>query len=99
MLDIKINSEGKKFIVALEGDIDRTTAPNLESEVLPKIEGAEELVFDLAKLEYISSAGLRSFLKFQKRMDISGSMTMKNITAGVREIFELSGLDSFFSIE
>ena len=39
----------------LEGRLDTLTSPELED----KLEGIERVVFDLEKLEYISSAGLR----------------------------------------
>ena len=45
--------------VALEGRLDTTTAPQLESELKSALSGTTELVFDLVKLDYISSAGLR----------------------------------------
>ena len=56
----------KTLTLAVEGRIDTMTAPELEKEVKESIEGAEELIFDFEKLEYISSAGLRLVLPERK---------------------------------
>lgn len=56
-------------MLTLEGRLDTTTAPVLETELKDAIEGAASLTFDLEKLEYISSAGLRVLLATQKSMN------------------------------
>ena len=52
MLNINKNKEGSKLTVAVEGRLDTTTAPELEAALKEDIEGVEELVIDLANLEY-----------------------------------------------
>lgn len=54
--------------VALAGRLDTSTAPELEAELEKLLPTAASLTFDLANLEYISSAGLRVILKTQKEM-------------------------------
>ena len=67
-------AEGKKLTIALAGRLDTTTAPQLETELKQNISGVEELVLDLAALEYLSSAGLRVLLSAQKVMNRQGNM-------------------------
>lgn len=51
-------------IIQITGDVDAATAEELQRKVLDVIEmGARNLVFDLEKVPYMSSAGLRVFLK------------------------------------
>ena len=50
------------FTVAIEGRLDTTTAPQLEKFLSENSEGIKDMVIDMAKLEYISSAGLRVIL-------------------------------------
>ena len=52
--------------VSLEGRLDTTTSPMLESELNDSYEGITELILDFAALEYISSAGLRVILSAHK---------------------------------
>ena len=58
-MTIQKTVSGTTLTVALEGRLDTTTAPKLEEELRGSVDGVSRLVFDLAKLEYISSAGLR----------------------------------------
>ena len=55
MLDIKMNQEGGKLTVALDGRLDTSTSPNLEEALKGAIAGVTELVLDFSGLEYISS--------------------------------------------
>ena len=59
MLNIEKKKEGSKLELVLAGRLDTTTAPELEKELKASLDGVDELVFDMASLEYISSAGLR----------------------------------------
>ena len=59
----------------------------------------KKLVIDLEKLDYISSAGLRAFVKLQKQMDKQGEMQIVNVKKGVMEIFELGGFTDYMTIE
>ena len=52
--------------IALEGRLDITNYADLESALKESLPGVTDLTFDLQKLGYISSAGLRVFLFAQK---------------------------------
>ena len=58
-----------------------------------------ELVIDMAKLVYVSSAGLRVLLKAQKIMNKQGTMTVRNASQEIKEIFEVTGFDELLNIE
>lgn len=88
-----------KLTVALEGRLDTTTSPQLEGELRTAVNGITELVFDLEKLNYISSAGLRVLLAAQKVMKKQGSMKIINVNQEIIEIFEITGLDEVLNIE
>ena len=99
MLNIEKVAEGTSLTVKLEGRLDTTTSPQLEGELGSKLEGVKELVFDLEKLEYISSAGLRVLLSAQKVMNNQGSMVVKNSIEEIREIFDVTGFSDILTIE
>lgn len=91
--------ENGKMLVSLEGRLDTTTAPELENDLKGVIADVKELEFDLSALEYISSAGLRVFLSFQKIMNQQGSMIVKNVNEVVNEVFEVTGFSDILTIE
>ena len=98
---MKINKQknGSKLTVALEGRLDTSTAPELESQLGSSLEGVTSLVFDLKELEYISSAGLRVLLSAQKIMNKQGSMTVTGCNEGILEIFEITGFSDILTIK
>lgn len=98
-MTINKQQEGTKLIVALEGRLDTTTAPQLETEFKRSIADITELVLDFAKLEYLSSAGLRVLLSAQKVMNKQGSMVIKNVNETIAEVFEITGFSEILTIE
>ncbi len=99
MLNIAKQIDGTKATVTLEGRLDTTTAPQLESELKSFMDSTKELVFDFEKLEYISSAGLRVLLSAQKAMSRQGSMKLIHVSEEVNEIFEVTGFSDILTIE
>ena len=98
-MTITKKQEGTKLTLELEGRLDTTTAPELEAEVKSSLGGVEELVLDLANLEYMSSAGLRVLLAAQKVMNTQGKMTVTNVNETISEIFEVTGFDEILNVE
>lgn len=91
--------EGKTLTVALEGRLDTTTAPQLESEIKQSIADNTELILDFAKLEYLSSAGLRVLLAAQKVMNKQGKMVIRNVNDVISEVFEVTGFADILTVE
>ena len=92
-------ANGSELTVALEGRLDTTTAPQLDDELKSALNGVTKLDCDLAKLEYISSAGLRVLLSAQKVMNKQGEMVVKNANEEIKEIFEVTGFVDILTIE
>ena len=99
MLNITKNANGSELKIILEGRLDTTTAPQLEAELSNSIAGVTDLKFDLEKLEYISSAGLRVLLSSQKKMNKQGKMVITNASSEVKEIFDVTGFSDILTIE
>lgn len=91
--------EGTKLVVALEGRLDTTTAPELEEALKAELENAASVDFDFTNLSYISSAGLRVLLGTQKVMMKKEGMVVKNASAEIKEIFDVTGFSDILTIE
>ena len=98
-MNIMKTSEGTKLTLALEGRLDTTTAPQLEAEVKGGLTGVTELALDFARLEYLSSAGLRVILAAQKLMNKQGGMVIRHVNETIQEVFEVTGFSDILTIE
>lgn len=99
MLTINKTVENGKAILSPKGRLDTVTAPEMENAVKEVLPGIDELTLDFAKLEYISSAGLRVLLSAQKAMNTQGKMTVVNVNGTIMEIFEVTGFSDILTIE
>ena len=90
---------GSTLTIALEGRLDTTTSPDLEKELKDTLGGADQLIMDFSKLDYISSAGLRVLLSAHKVMSAKGGMKVTNVNDIVQEVFEVTGFSDILTIE
>ena len=87
-------TEGAKLTLAPVGRIDTVTSPELEAAIV--LDGVDELVFDLEKVDYISSAGLRVLLSSQKKM-AGKTMVIAHVCPAVKEVFDITGFSDIFT--
>ena len=83
----------------LEGRLDPTTSPQLDAELSASLGGVTLLTLDMAKLAYLSSAGLRVILGAQKRMNKQGRMVVRHVNETIMEVFEVTGFVDILTIE
>ncbi|MBR6571734.1 MAG: STAS domain-containing protein [Clostridia bacterium] len=98
-MTINTKAEGSKLTICLEGRLDTSSAPQLETALKESLRGVTELVMDFAELAYISSAGLRVLLSAMKLMKKQGSMVVCNVNETVMEVFEITGFADMLTIE
>ena len=99
MLNITRNMEKDGATFALEGRLDTVTAPSLENELKETLPAVSALTLDFAKLDYISSAGLRVLLSAHKAMSAKGGMKVTNVNEIVQEVFEVTGFADVLTLE
>ena len=98
-MTINKKQNGNSVIYSVEGRLETTTAPELESVLKQELDGVADLTFDFEKLDYISSAGLRVILFAQKKMNTQGTMKVINANEIVKEIFEVTGFTDIITVE
>jgi anti-sigma B factor antagonist len=104
MSDIKISvsesgADDAISIIRVDGVIDTLTATQLE-EVLDRLlkRGRFQLVFDLAGVDYISSAGWGIFISRIKEIrQGNGDIKLANMVPNVMEVYELLEFDSILT--
>ena len=96
-MNITKTMNGDALVIAIEGRLDTTTAPEFENFIKENLSGIKSLTLDCGKLAYISSAGLRVLLSTQKKM--KSAMKLTNVCELVMEVFEMTGFADILTIE
>ena len=99
-MEIAESKRDGTVILGVEGRVDASNADVLEEKLLGLIAAGErQLVLDCARLDYISSAGLRVLLVAAKRLSPAGGrIAVCALQEQIKHIFEIAGLPSIFSI-
>ncbi len=98
-MTIKKMRNGDELTIALIGRLDTNTAPDLEMELKSGLGNVKSLVFDMERLEYVSSAGLRVLLYAQKVMNRQGGMKICHANEMIMEVFDITGFTEILTIE
>ena len=99
LMEIISKKEENKVTMEIVGWLDTQTAPELEESLSNLDDSTTSLVFDFAKLEYISSAGLRQVISAYKKMAGKEGFKIINISDEVYDVFKLTGFDKKIQIE
>jgi len=93
-MSLKISSVERRsgvFLVTPVGRIDSETAPQFEKQMDYLLEASpSEVVFDMAGVDYLSSAGVRVFFKTRKNVGSrDGTTALLNLQPTVKKVFEI----------
>lgn len=91
--------ENNKLTMHVAGRLDTITAPDLKNEIDAISPEITELVLDIAGVDYVSSAGLRTLLSAHKKMSGTGSMKITGVCDVVMEVLEMTGFSDILTIE
>lgn len=90
----------QEFVVALTGEVDLYTAPELKSELIRLVDlGAKRIVVDLTMATFIDSTTLGVLLSALKRLrPTGGELALVCPDRNIRKIFEITLLDRVFAM-
>ena len=80
--------------VKLIGSLDTATAPEFERRLSPVLAGpVKDLVFDLAQLKFILTAGYRELVKASNKLEQRGGrLVFVNLQPQIKEVFDIMKL-------
>mgnify|MGYP003138563291 CR=1 FL=1 len=95
-MKISYRQDGEITIAEIEGHLDTMTSTDAEISLMEAVDnGASNLLIDFQKLEFISSAGLRTLLGLAKRQKKDGGkLHLAGMNDIVREVLVISGFDT-----
>jgi len=99
-MEIYARKEGKSLIFSPKGRLDAVTTPEFESTVLSAVDkGDIQVLIDMGNIDYISSAGLRSFVVLMKKLkQLHGRLILFALQKQVMEVFVICGFSSIITI-
>lgn len=99
-MDLRQESVGGVTVLEVIGRIDSSTAPALQEQLTSVMTAPQaNVLIDLSRLDYISSAGFRVLLLGAKRAEATGSrLVLCGLSAKVRQLFDLGGFLDLFAI-
>ena len=97
-LALTIEGVGDVQVVHVSGRLDTATTDRFDARMQQIVApDAARLVLDLAHVNYVSSAGLRSLLSLLKRVKaLSGSLVLAAVHPRVVDILEIAGFTPLF---
>ena len=100
MLEFRVSQPNHVTLIEVSGRVDSMNANELGDVLSEQIElGARQIVLDLSKVSYMSSAGLRELVTaYRKLQEVSGDLRLAQPASRVMDVLEMSGLDTIFQI-
>ncbi|MDD4847788.1 MAG: STAS domain-containing protein [Bacteroidales bacterium] len=100
-MEVKINNVGNDVVIVLNGRLDSINSADFEKLMEPIMTSdMASVVIDCTEFVYISSAGLRVFLKMQKAANAKkGNLRIKNLNSDIKSIFDMTGFTQLFKFE
>lgn len=99
-MNITITEEGNTINAVFDGRLDTVAAQQITETVEPLLQNAgRSIILDCGKMPFISSSGLRIFLKIRKEVETKGgNMQLRNVCPEVRQAFKMTKLEDVFDI-
>ncbi len=97
-MNFEKNDDGTVLKLTLDKKLSAVSAEQLEKYLEKELVGVKDFTIDMAKLLYVSSAGLRVLLKAQKYVSQHGTMKVINAVPEVMKIFTTTGFDEILNI-
>lgn len=99
-MDVKELKKEDKIVLDISGRVDATNSSVLQNAILLAFQKMKTVELDFANVQYIASAGLRALMIGQKTaMSKGGSMTVRNVSDMVMEVFDMTGFSDILTIE
>jgi anti-sigma B factor antagonist len=96
-MEINIKTVEDIKVVVLEGDIDASTASTVTKEVMALIEPGGKILLEMTKVDYMSSAGLRTLLTLYRQTEAKkGSLVLVGLNEELEDTMSVTGFLEHF---
>lgn len=100
-MQIEFKQAGPLLVATLQGRLDATEQNALRESVTREIEttGSKGVIFDLAGLEYVSSAGFREFFLIGRELQrLGGGLAVCSLQPAVQRLFDIAQFQTAYPV-
>ena len=98
-MDINITKQNEVTVVQVVGEIDGSTAPAAQEQILPAVQAGGKVLLDMSRLDYMSSAGLRMMLLLHRQATSSGGhVVLVGLSEEIQDTMSATGFLGYFTV-
>ncbi len=98
-MEITTTTTGDVQVVAISGEVDGKTAPEVQAHLGPLLQPGSKILLDMHRVDYLSSAGLRVLLSAYRQLaPIGGRLGLAGLSEDIAETLRTTGLLRFFGV-
>jgi anti-sigma B factor antagonist len=98
-MEIAQSSSGDVTILAISGDVDGSTAPTMQEQILAAAQPGSKLLLDLSNVGFMSSAGLRVMLLLYRQISGNkGKVILVGLSDDIRSTMQATGFLKYFTL-
>lgn len=98
-MNVAIKRLADTTVAEISGDLDGSTAPLAQQQILEAIKGGDNVALDLTRVPYMSSAGLRMLLSTYRRVaNGGGRIVFVGVVDEIRDTMDVTGFLKFFTL-
>ncbi|HNQ68148.1 MAG TPA: STAS domain-containing protein [Bacteroidales bacterium] len=98
-MEVTLKLEANLVIITIEGSIDGNTSGELQMQIMGKISESDNVILDLSKVDFISSAGLRVLLMVYRQIKVkNGKVVLVGISEEIKDVMSMTGFINYFQI-
>jgi anti-sigma B factor antagonist len=98
-MEIYVDEVGSVTVVAIAGDLDGSTAPRAQAEVLALVGPGAKILLDMTDLVYMSSAGARLLLLIYRQInENSGDVLLAGLNTEIEDMLSATGFLDYFTV-
>lgn len=98
-MEINTSTVDEIEVVTISGDIDASTAPTAQQEIMPIAQAGVPILLDLTEVAYMSSAGLRVLLSIYRQVTAKDiPFVLVGLSEELQDTMSVTGFLEFFTI-
>lgn len=100
-LTVSQHRDGDQVTIAVAGELDMHTAPDLDDALTEVIDGgAQRVVVDMTDLAFLDSTGLSTILAGHQRISArGGALALDGPSQYIIKMLDITGLDKVFEVK